>query len=185
MPSSGPKAAKTSLRCGAVSLSSVSSSWLRRKIAQRVVGRDRRQLTDHGLQRLGLLARKRQPQVLVDAGTRTACAARRRARRSSCARSLQADVDLAEQHRVAAPAVGERAQAAQPFLRVVRVDLLGQPGGLEQRRHRVHAEARDAQREPEADDARDLVADRGIGDVEVGLEVSRSGAGSTGRPVSS
>ena len=64
---------------------------------------------------------------------------------------LQLRVHLAEQHRLAAPAGGERAQAAQEAVRVALHPLL-HALGLEQERHGVHAKARDAELQPEADD---------------------------------
>ena len=108
------------------------------------VGRDRGQLADHGLERLGLPARERQPQVLVDE-ERELHVQLVAVLAEVAGQLVEAEVDLAEQQRVAAAAVDERAQAAQPLLRLVLVDVLGQAGGLEQRRHGVHPEARDAQ----------------------------------------
>ena len=79
-------------------------------------------------------------------------------------------VDLAEQHAVAAAAAEERPQVAQVGVRVGE-DLLrvvDAVGGQEER-HGVDPEARQAQLEPEAHDLGDLVAHLRIGDVEVGL----------------
>src|SRR3954453_20367953 len=123
-PLSGPKAAKTSLRWGSVSLSSVSSPGLRREIAQAASGgtagssrmtvptgspppgrarRGRGRVPDDGLQGLALPARERQPQVLVD--QEGELHVRLVPVLSEVARQLvEAEVDLAEQQRVAAPA---------------------------------------------------------------------------------
>src|SRR3954471_19339216 len=188
IPLSGPKAAKTSLRWGSVSLSSVSSSWLRRKIAQPASGGtcgSSRMTVSSGsrrpgargpppgearLRRPGLRARERQPQVLVD--QEGELHVQLVAVLAEVTRQLvEAEVDLAEQQRVTAPAARERPQAAQPLLWLVFVHVLGHAAGLQQRRHRVHPEARHPELEPEPDDPRDLVADRGVGRVQVGLEV--------------
>ena len=134
-----------------------------------VVGRRVGQAADHALERLGLLARERQPQVLVEQEGElhvelVAVLVAKEAREV-----LEAGVDLAEQHRLAAPAPGEGAQAAQPVVRV-SVDLLGDPVELEHERHCVHAKAGHPHLEPEADDLRDLVAHLRVRDIEVRLE---------------
>ena len=84
------------------------------------------------------------------------------------ARLRPLEVDLPEQHGLAVAAGDEGAQVAQEL---VRVDerALGHAHRLEQERHGVDAEPRQALLDPEAHDLRDLVAHRGVGDVEVGL----------------
>jgi hypothetical protein len=51
----------------------------------------------------------------------------------------------------------------------VEFEVAGDPAGLQQERDGVHAEAVDAELEPEADDLGDLVAHSRVADVEVGL----------------
>ena len=79
------------------------------------------------------------------------------------------DVGLAHEHRLALPAHRVLAQRVQPALALVGVDA-GDADLLDEEGHGVHPESRRAQRQPEADDLRDLVADGGIGDVQVGLK---------------
>ena len=75
-------------------------------------------------------------------------------------------VDLAEQRRIADPALQEPLEVAEELVRVADVDAFGR---LDQERNRVDAEARDAEREPEADRLGDLVPHARVGDVQVGL----------------
>ncbi len=134
-----------------------------------VVGRRVGQAADHALERLRVLSRERQPQALVEQERElhrelVAVLVAEEAREV-----LQLGVDLAQQHRLAAPAGRERTQTAQPLVRVA-LDLLGYAVQLEHEGHGVHAEARHPELQPEAHDLRDLVADRRVGQVQVGLE---------------
>ena len=62
-------------------------------------------------------------------------------------------------------------EVGEVVVRVGQVRGVGLAGGLEQERHAVDPEARQAQLHPEPDDPGDLVADRRVVDVEVGLEL--------------
>lgn len=75
-------------------------------------------------------------------------------------------VDLAQQHRLAAAPPEEALQVAEERVRVAHVLTLGR---FDEEGHGIHAETRDAQLHPEADDLRDLVADLRVGDVQIGL----------------
>ena len=77
-------------------------------------------------------------------------------------------VDLAHEDRVAAAAAHEAAQVAQEVVRVGE-RALRHADRLDQERHRVDAEPGQALQQPVADDLRDLVADLGVGDVQVRL----------------
>ena len=79
-------------------------------------------------------------------------------------------VHLAEQDGVAAAAAEERAEVAEVRVRVgQRSCRPSMAGRLDEERDGVDPEAGDAELEPEAHDLGDLVADRRVGDVEVGL----------------
>ena len=165
---SGPKAANTSSRSDFESLSSVSSSWLRTKLAhwqsEGIVGSSASACS----QRRRGLAREREVERLVDG---------EREQHLQLVAVLVAEerplvvgrqVDLAEQDRLAAAAADEAPQVAQ---QLVRVDhrAARHPHRLEHERHGVDAEAAEPLLEPEADDLRDLVAHGRVGHVEVGL----------------
>ncbi len=64
------------------------------------------------------------------------------------------------------PALQEALQVAQQFVGIAHVDALRR---LDEERHRVQPEARDAERQPEADRLGDLVAHARVGHVQVGL----------------
>ena len=81
---------------------------------------------------------------------------------------LGRQVHLAEQHRVAAAPREERTQVAQDLVGV-ELDVAGDAAGLEEERHGVHAEAVDAELEPEPRDLRDLLAHLRVRDVQVRL----------------
>ena len=79
-------------------------------------------------------------------------------------------VDLAEQDALTGPPVQERPQRAQVGVRVGKAPRpVDDAVGLQQERHGVDPEARDAELQPEPDDLGDLVAHPLVGDVEVGL----------------
>ena len=79
------------------------------------------------------------------------------------------EVHLAEEHRIAGPARHERSELAEVLVRVGDVLTHGHAELLDEEGDGVHAEAGDPQLEPEPQHLLDLVADRGVGDVEVGL----------------
>ena len=154
-----------------MSLSSVSSSWLRRNVAQALscgtTGSERMHLSSGSASprasdshRL-LVEQERELHVQL-----VAVAVAEVARQV-----LQRRVDLAEQHRLARGG-GRRTSAgsrSQPLAGRRRCSL--HAVGLEQERDGVHAEARRrraASQNPTI--LRDLVADGRVGDVEVGLE---------------
>ena len=69
-------------------------------------------------------------------------------------------VDLAEQDRVARARLQEAPQVAQVLVRIAEVDALGQ---LDEERHRVDTEPRDAELEPEPEQSsRSRRAPRGL-----------------------
>ena len=76
------------------------------------------------------------------------------------------EVHLAEQHGLARSALQEPAEVAEDLVRVADVDALRR---LDEERHRIDPESRDAELQPEADRLRDLVAHGGVRDVQVGL----------------
>ena len=132
------------------------------------VRRNAGQLGERALERRRRFARERQIERLVD---------REREQHVQLVAVLVTEerplvvgrqVDLAEQDRVAAAAADEAPQVAQ---QLVRVDerAARHPHRLEHERDGVDAEAAEALLEPEADHLRDLVADLGVGHVEVGL----------------
>ena len=82
--------------------------------------------------------------------------------------SLRGEVDLAQQHRVAGPAGQALAQRAQVGVRVGE-QLVVLAHRLQQERHGVDPEAGQPDLEPEPHHLRDVVADRGVGDVQVRL----------------
>ena len=88
----------------------------------------------------------------------------------NCLLLVVRQVRLAEQERLALAPAEERPQVAQELVRVGQPGLLRVVVGLQQRGHRVHPEAVDAQLGPEAGDPGDLVAHLGVRHVEVRLE---------------
>ena len=86
---------------------------------------------------------------------------------SSC---LRVDVGLGEDHGVAAPPRQLATEVVEPREVLARCGLVRR-GELDDERGGVEPEAGHAELQPEADDLLDLLADPGIGHVEVGLEV--------------
>ena len=132
------------------------------------VGGDRRQRLQRGGQRGRLLAGERQVHGLVDREGEEQVELLAAAGAEERLLLLRRQVHLAEQNRLARAAAHEAAQVAQELVRVLD-RALRHAHGLDQEGHRVEPEAAQALLEPEARDLRDLVADGGVGDVEVGL----------------
>ena len=76
----------------------------------------------------------------------------------------------AENDGIALPPLQEFAERAQHVVLLDRLSDLGALGG-DHERHRVHAEAGDAELDPEAHDLEDLRLHQRVGCVEVGLEI--------------
>ena len=156
---SGPKAANTSARSSSLSLSSVSSSWLRTKFAHCESGGDLRQRAQRPRQRRRLPARERQVHGLVDREAEDHVQLVAVLVAEERALLLGRQVDLAHQDRraVARP-IKRRSSRSSSW--GSGIALLRRARRLEQERHRVDAEAGQALLEPVADDLRDLVARR-------------------------
>ena len=173
MSSSGPKASKTSLRWASVSLSRVSSSWLRTNVAQCPSSGGSGRCRSVSASGSASTACQRQVHLLhadeVEAHRQLVGGTAAVVRAEERHRVRVGQVHLAEQHRLAVSPAQERAQVGQVVVRVRQVRGVVLARGLEQERHGVDAEARQPELHPEPHDPGDLVADLGVGDVEVGL----------------
>ena len=171
---SGPNAANTSWRSSSVSLSRVSSSWLRTKVAHwRVRRRSRgRAVSASASGPASCRASDRYSALHADEvelhGQLVAVASPpKNCRCCSCGRFTSPS-----RIAVAGPAAEERAQLAQVLVRVAepvgvgRVDARRSRAGTARRRP---GSPSDAELQPEAHDLGDLVAHLRVGDVEVGL----------------
>ena len=168
MSGSGPKAANTSSRCAGVSLSSVSSSWLRRNEAHaRLVG-DRWATAEGADQRPGVASGEGEPRGLHAEEVEQHVQLVAVLVAEEAALLGGREVDLAEQHRLPDPPGEEGPQVTQV---VVRVELHGVERALrlEQERDGVDAEAGQALGQPEPEHLADLLAHGRRGDVEVRL----------------
>ena len=170
MVSSGPKASKTSRRSAPLSLSSVSSSWLRANTAH---------CESSGLSGRPVSAERSGPASALASDRYIACMVGKSnsmlsSSPSSSPKNLRAcscdRLTSPEQDRVTRAPAEERAQVAQVIVRLWQcLDAALDAAGLEQERHGVHPEAGQPELHPEADDAGDLVAHPRVRDVQVGL----------------
>ena len=164
--SSGANASKTSWRSSSVSLSRVSSSWLRTKFAHWLstggLG-SCLESTDQG-RRVG--ASQREVQRLHPDEVELQGELFARVSAEELQLLIERQVHLAEQDGLAAASLQEAADLAQVLVRIADLDT---GRSLDEERHRIDAEAVDAELEPEADHLGDLVPHLRVGDVQIGL----------------
>ncbi len=166
--SSGPKAANTSSRSLAESLSSVSSSWLRTKLAHWESGGIAGSAASACSSGADCSRASARYIAWLTVNEKSMC--------SSSPSSSPKNVRCSSGGRLTSPSsiaspLRRSDEAAQVAQQLVRVDErpARHAHRLEHERDGVDAEAAEALLEPEPDDLRDLVADLRVGDVEVRL----------------